>query len=105
MKRSQGKEDQRLWTIAVILIILWFLGLVTCDTTGDFIHIPLFIAIIALLIQIEDDCSDYGSGHTTKKYLKRQLISRSRKILPELAILSAEKISQPIISPQTYRKE
>ena len=88
-----------------ILIIFWFLGLVSGYTMGNFIHIPLFIAIIAMLIQIEDDCSDYGSGHTRKRYLKRQLVSRSRKILPKLAILSGEKVSQPIISPQTYREE
>ncbi len=94
-----------LWTIAVILIILWLLGLVTGDTMGYFIHVPLFFAIIAMLIQIEDDCSDYSSGHTRERYLKRQLISRSRKILPKLAILSGEKVSQPIISPQTYREE
>jgi hypothetical protein len=82
-----------LWTIAVVLIIFWVLGLVNGFTMGYFIHIPLFFAIIAMLIQIEDDCSDYGSGHTRKRYLKTQLVSRSRKILPELAILSVEKIS------------
>jgi hypothetical protein len=87
-----------LWTILVILLIFWLLGLVTGYTMGYFIHIPLVIAIIAMLIQIEDDCSDYGSGLTRKRYLKRQLVSRSRKILPQLAILSGEKVSQPIIS-------
>jgi len=94
-----------LWTIAVVLIILWMLGLVTGYTMGYFIHIPLFFAITAILIQIEDDCSVYGSGHTRKRYLERQLISRSRKILPQLAILSGEKVLQPIISPQIYREE
>ena len=53
-----------LWTIAVILITLWLLGLVTGYTMGYFIHIPLFFAIIAMLIQIEDDCGDYGPGQT-----------------------------------------
>jgi hypothetical protein len=94
-----------LWTIAVSLIILWVLGLVTGYTMGYFIHIPLFFAIIAMLIQVEDDCSDYGSGHTRKRYLERRVVSRSRKILPKLAILSGEKVSQPIISPQTYGEE
>ncbi len=94
-----------LWTIAVVLIILWMLGLVSGYTMGNFIHILLVIAIIAMLIQIEDDCSDYDSDRTRKRYLKRQLVSRSRKILPKLAILSGEKVSQPIISPQTYREE
>ena len=40
-----------LWTGAVILIILWLPGLVTGYTIGYFIHIPLFFAIIAMLIQ------------------------------------------------------
>ncbi|HEX2769037.1 MAG TPA: lmo0937 family membrane protein [Geobacteraceae bacterium] len=37
-----------LWTIAVILIILWALGLVSCYTMGGFIHILLVIAINCL---------------------------------------------------------
>jgi hypothetical protein len=39
-----------LWTIAVILIILWLLGLVTSYTMGGFIHIALVIAIIVLIV-------------------------------------------------------
>jgi hypothetical protein len=39
-----------LWTIAVILIILWLLGLITSYTLGGFIHIILVIAIIVLII-------------------------------------------------------
>jgi len=39
-----------LWTIAVILLILWVLGLVTSYTIGGFIHILLVIAIIVLII-------------------------------------------------------
>ena len=39
-----------LWTIAVILIVLWLLGLVTGYTIGNFIHILLVIAIIVLLV-------------------------------------------------------
>jgi uncharacterized membrane protein len=41
-----------LWTIAVVLFILWLLGLVTSHTVGGFIHILLVIAIIAVLIRI-----------------------------------------------------
>jgi hypothetical protein len=41
-----------LWTIAVILIILWLLGLVSGYTIGSFIHILLVIAIIIVLIRI-----------------------------------------------------
>jgi hypothetical protein len=94
-----------LWTVAVILIILWLLGLVSGYTMGYFTHSLLFFAIIAMLIKIEDDCSDYGSGQTRKRYLKRQLLNRSRNILPALTILSGEKVSQPIISPQPCREE
>ena len=41
-----------LWTIAVILVILWFLGLVTSYTMGGVIHILLVIAIVVILIQV-----------------------------------------------------
>jgi Family of unknown function (DUF5670) len=38
-----------LWTIAVVLVILWLLGLVSGYTMGSFIHI-LFVAAVALLV-------------------------------------------------------
>jgi hypothetical protein len=41
-----------LWTIAVVLLILWMLGLVTGYTMGSFIHILLVIAIIVVLVRI-----------------------------------------------------
>jgi len=41
-----------LWTIAVILIILWLLGLVTSYTMGGFVHILLVIAIIMVLVNV-----------------------------------------------------
>ena len=41
-----------LWTIAVILIILWALGLVSSYTMGGFIHILLVIAIITVLVSV-----------------------------------------------------
>lgn len=41
-----------LWTIAVILIVLWLLGLVTSYTLGGFIHILLVIAIIVVLVRV-----------------------------------------------------
>lgn len=46
------KEDDMLWTIALILIILWILGLVTSYTIGGLIHILLVIAIIVVLVNI-----------------------------------------------------
>jgi hypothetical protein len=41
-----------LWTIAVVLIILWLLGLVSSYTMGGFIHILLVIAIIVVLLNL-----------------------------------------------------
>lgn len=41
-----------LWTIAVILIILWLVGLVSSYTMGGFIHILLVIAIIMVLVNV-----------------------------------------------------
>lgn len=41
-----------LYTIAVILIILWLLGVVTSYTLGGFIHILLIIAVISVLLRI-----------------------------------------------------
>ena len=41
-----------LWTIFVILLVLWLLGLVTSYTLGGFIHILLVVAIVVALIQI-----------------------------------------------------
>jgi Family of unknown function (DUF5670) len=41
-----------LWTIAVILLVLWALGLVTSYTMGGFIHILLVIAAVVVLINV-----------------------------------------------------
>jgi hypothetical protein len=41
-----------LYTIAVILLILWLLGMVSSYTMGGFIHILLVIAIVVVLIRI-----------------------------------------------------
>ena len=41
-----------LWTIAVVLIVLWALGLITSYTLGGFIHALLVIALVVVLIQI-----------------------------------------------------
>ena len=41
-----------LWTIAVVLVILWLLGIVSSYTMGGFIHILLVIAIIVVLVNI-----------------------------------------------------
>ena len=41
-----------LYTIAVVLIVLWLLGLVTSSTMGGFIHILLVIAVIMILVNL-----------------------------------------------------
>jgi hypothetical protein len=41
-----------LWTIAVILLILWLLGLITAHTMGGFIHVILVIALVVVLIRV-----------------------------------------------------
>jgi hypothetical protein len=41
-----------LYTIAVVLIVLWLLGLVTSTTMGGFIHILLVIAVVVVLLRI-----------------------------------------------------
>lgn len=41
-----------LYTIAIILIVLWVLGLVTSYTLGGFIHVLLVIAIVVILIRV-----------------------------------------------------
>jgi Family of unknown function (DUF5670) len=41
-----------LWTIAVVLLVLWALGLVTAYTMGGFIHVLLVIAVVVVLINV-----------------------------------------------------
>ena len=41
-----------LWTIAVVLVVLWLLGMVSSYTVGGFIHILLVLAIIMVLVRV-----------------------------------------------------
>jgi Family of unknown function (DUF5670) len=41
-----------LYTIALVLLILWLLGLVTSTTLGGFIHVLLVIAIVVVLLRV-----------------------------------------------------
>jgi hypothetical protein len=41
-----------LWTIAIILVILWLLGMVSSYTLGGFVHILLVLAIVVVLIRV-----------------------------------------------------
>jgi len=41
-----------LWTIFIILLVLWLLGVVSSYTLGGFIHILLLLAVVALIVQL-----------------------------------------------------
>ena len=41
-----------LWTIAVILVVLWLLGLVSSYTMGGFIHILIVVAVVMVLVNL-----------------------------------------------------
>jgi hypothetical protein len=49
---NQTKENIMLYTIAMVLIILWLLGLVSGYALGGFIHILLVIAIVVILLRL-----------------------------------------------------
>jgi hypothetical protein len=49
---KKEKENVMLYTIAVVLIILWLLGLVSSYTMGGLIHILLVIAIVVVLLRV-----------------------------------------------------
>jgi len=46
------RRRKMLWTIAVILLIMWLLGMVSAYTMGGFIHLLLVLAIIMVLIRV-----------------------------------------------------
>ena len=56
MRRLQGllnrKTNNMLWTICVILIVLWLLGMVTSTTMGGLVHVLLVVAIIMVLVNL-----------------------------------------------------
>jgi len=41
-----------LWTIVVVLVLLWFIGLVTAFTMGGLLHILLVVAVVVVLINV-----------------------------------------------------
>jgi asparagine N-glycosylation enzyme membrane subunit Stt3 len=49
---DSGKDTKMLVTIAVLLVILWLLGMISSYTLGGFIHILLVLAIIAVLVRV-----------------------------------------------------
>jgi hypothetical protein len=52
--RDQGflEVESMLWTIFVILLVLWLLGIVSSYTLGGFIHLLLVLAVIVLILQL-----------------------------------------------------
>ena len=54
-----------LWTIAIIFLLLWALGMVTSITLGGFIHVLIGVAVVLLLIRIVR-----GSGHKNLSHSK-----------------------------------
>jgi len=52
MVTLEGRTTEMLWTIFVILLVLWLVGLVSFHAVGAYIHILLVIALVVLLIQL-----------------------------------------------------
>jgi len=52
IRQLVAEGNKMLGTIAVILVILWLLGLVTSYTMGGFIHILLVIAVVMILVRL-----------------------------------------------------
>jgi hypothetical protein len=50
--RNEEENMDLLWTLAVILLVLWLVGLVTSYTLGGFIHLLLVVALIVVLIRV-----------------------------------------------------
>jgi Family of unknown function (DUF5670) len=48
--RHWKEEKNMLWTIAVILFVLWALGMVSSYTMGGFVHILLVLALVVILV-------------------------------------------------------
>lgn len=47
-----AKEEEMLWTLFVILLVLWLFGLVSSYTFGGFVHLLLVLALIVLVINL-----------------------------------------------------
>ncbi len=46
------RGETMLWTIAIILVVLWALGLVTSYTLGGFVHLLIVLAVVLFLVRI-----------------------------------------------------
>jgi len=52
MQRLHPEECAMLWTIFVILVVLWLLGFVSSYTLGGYVHLLLIIAVVVLVINL-----------------------------------------------------
>ena len=52
MVSGAAKEDEMLWTLFVILLVLWLFELVSSYTFGGFVHLLLVLAVIVLIINL-----------------------------------------------------
>jgi hypothetical protein len=52
LPRNVNRRNEVLWTIAVILLVLWILGLVSSYTLGGFIHVLLVVALVVFLVGV-----------------------------------------------------
>lgn len=52
MSLDQLARRAMLWTLFVVLLVLWFLGVVSSYTLGGFIHVLLVLALIAVVLQL-----------------------------------------------------
>jgi len=52
-----------LWTIAIIILLLWIIGLITSYTLGGFIHVLVVVAVVLLLVRIIVGRGPKGPGH------------------------------------------
>ena len=50
--KANGRENHMLYTVAMVLVVLWLLGLVTSYTMGGFVHVLLVIAIVMILVNV-----------------------------------------------------
>ena len=50
--KTNGKEEYMLYTIAVVLLVLWLLGLVSGYAIGGLIHILLVVAVVMVLLRV-----------------------------------------------------
>jgi hypothetical protein len=50
--KKPAKETLMLWTIAILLLVLWLFGLVSSYTLGGYIHILIILAVVAVLVRL-----------------------------------------------------